>query len=58
MTRAMLVTVLHRLEGTPAASEAASFADVATGQWYTDAVAWADQSGIVTGYGDGRFGTR
>lgn len=57
MTRAMLVTVLHRLEGTPAASEAASFADVAAGQWYTDAVAWADQSGIVTGYGNGRFGT-
>lgn len=57
MTRAMLVTVLHRLEGSPAASEAVSFADVAAGQWYTDAVAWADQSGIVTGYGDGRFGT-
>ncbi len=57
MTRAMLVTVLYRLEGSPAVSGANPFADVEDGQWYTDAVVWANQNGIVTGYGDGLFGT-
>ncbi|MCI8284137.1 MAG: S-layer homology domain-containing protein [Firmicutes bacterium] len=54
-TRGMIVTILHRLEGTPA-SAAAAFPDVAAGQYYTDAVAWASANGIVTGYGSGRFG--
>ena len=54
-TRGMLVTVLHRMEGEPAASGRA-FPDVAAGQWYTNAVAWASANGIVTGYDDGRFG--
>ena len=57
MTRAMLVTVLHRLEGTPAAGAGSPFADVASGSWYTDAVAWASASGIVKGYDPGLFGT-
>ena len=57
MTRAMLVTVLHRLEGTPSPAAGSIFTDVPSGQWYTDAVAWADQNGVVTGYGGGRFGT-
>ncbi len=52
MTRSMLVTVLHRLEDTPAA-EAASFADVPAGQWYTTAVDWANAKGIVQGTGTG-----
>lgn len=54
-TRGMIVTILHRLEGTPA-SVGAAFPDVAAGQYYTDAVAWASANGIVTGYGSGRFG--
>lgn len=54
MTRAMLVTVLHRLAGTPASGQN-TFADVPPGQWYTDAVAWANASGIVTGTGAGSF---
>lgn len=54
MTRGMLATVLYRLEdaeggGTP------DFSDVAADQYYTEAVAWAAQQGIVTGFGDGRF---
>ncbi len=49
LNRAMLVTVLYRLAGSPAVAEAAKFADVAAGQWYTDAVAWAAANGIVTG---------
>lgn len=56
MTRAMLVTVLHRLRGAPDAASARSFADVPAGVWYTDAARWAAESGITSGYGDGRFG--
>jgi len=55
MTRAMLVTVLHRLEGGPVMYSKASFKDVPVGKYYTDAVAWASNVGIVTGYTDGTF---
>ena len=54
-TRAMIVTILHRLEGLPAAA-GEQYADVPGGQYYTDAVAWASENGIVNGYGNGRFG--
>ena len=57
MTRAMLVTVLYRLEGRPTVSGSAEYADVLPGQWYTDAVTWASQYRIVNGYGNGLFGT-
>lgn len=53
-TRAMVVTVLHRMEGTPTASSA-GFDDVAKNLWYTDAINWAQANGIVQGYGDGTF---
>ena len=55
-TRAMIVTILYRLEGSPAVSGTSPFDDVASGQWYTDAVIWANSNGIVKGYGDGNFG--
>ena len=48
-TRAMIVTILYRLEGEPAA-EAASFKDVEAGSWYEAAVNWAAANGIVNGY--------
>ena len=54
-TRAQLVTILYRLEGSPAAS-ANPFNDVARGSYYEKAVAWAAEHGIVNGYGDGLFG--
>lgn len=57
MTRAMLVTVLHRLEGTPKVEKVAAFSDVASRQWYSDAVAWANANGIVNGYTENTFGT-
>ena len=53
--RGMIVTVLYRLENEPTAS-AASFTDVASGAYYANAVAWASANGIVTGYGNGKFG--
>lgn len=56
MTRAMLVTVLYRMEGQPAVNGRSAFTDVQDGQWYTDAVVWATRKGVVNGYGDGRFG--
>ena len=57
MSRAMLVTVLHRMEGEPKpASEASVFEDVPEGTWYTEGVTWAAEMGIVEGYGDGNFG--
>ncbi len=56
MTRSMLVTVLWRMEGTPAAAAGSPFNDVESGKWYTDAVTWASSNGIVTGYGNGTFG--
>lgn len=56
LTRAMLVTILYRLDGSPAVSGGSGFSDVAEGAWYADAVAWASQNGIVDGYGGGLFG--
>ena len=53
MTRAMVVTVLYRLEGEPKAESAAPFGDVPAGKWYSDAVAWAASKGIVLGNGSG-----
>ena len=55
-TRAMIVTILYRLEGSPEVDSTASFADVPADEWYTDAVSWAAQEGIVNGYGNGNFG--
>jgi hypothetical protein len=57
MTRAMLVTVLYRLEGSPAATGGRSFMDVIEGQWYTSAVKWASENKLVEGYDTGLFGT-
>ncbi len=57
MTRAMLVTTLYRLEGEPFVAAENSFNDVAAGQWYTDAIIWASTNGIISGYGNGLFGT-
>jgi len=56
LTRAMMVTVLHRLAGKPAAASTASFADVPAGKWYTDAISWANSKGIVLGYNAATFG--
>lgn len=55
-TRAQLVTILWRLEGSPEATNTASFGDVADGAWYAKAVRWAEGSGVVKGYDNGNFG--
>ena len=54
--RAMIVTILWRLEGQPETDDATlSFTDVESGVWYTDAVNWATSKGIVKGYSDTVF---
>ncbi|MDR1539295.1 MAG: S-layer homology domain-containing protein [Clostridiales bacterium] len=55
LTRAMLAAILHRYEGL-AFSGSLPFSDVVEGKWYTQAISWASEAGIVHGYGDGRFG--
>ena len=55
-TRAMIVTILWRMEGSPATSYGMSFTDVPAGQWYTEAIRWAQSTGVVTGYDAKTFG--
>lgn len=54
LSRAMLVAVLHRLEGSPQAS-GGDFSDVSDGDWYAQAVNWAASVGVVNGFDDGTF---
>ncbi|MBQ8587422.1 MAG: S8 family serine peptidase [Oscillospiraceae bacterium] len=49
LSRAMVVTVLYREAGSPAVSEPSTFTDVPEGIWYSDAIAWAQDNGIVNG---------
>ncbi len=55
VTRAMMVTILWRMEGRPVVNYAMSFEDVAEGAWYTEAVRWAAANGIVNGVSETRF---
>ena len=55
-TRAMIVTVLWRLSGSPVVNYYMPFADVDQASWYAEAVRWAASCGIVTGYDNGNFG--
>ena len=55
MTRAMFVTVLYRMAGSPKVTGTGKFADVPADTWYTDAVTWASANGIVNGVSDTEF---
>ena len=52
LARAQLAVILYRLSGSPEVTYEDIFPDVPDGQWYTDAVIWAQEKGIVTGYSD------
>ena len=54
MTRAMVAQILYNLEGEPAVTGAASFAD-SSAHWAKTAIAWAQSNGVVNGYEDGAF---
>ncbi len=56
LTRAQLVTVLYRMEGSPAVTGDDDFSDTDSGKWYSSAVIWAARQGLVSGYGNGLFG--
>jgi hypothetical protein len=56
LTRSMMMQILYNAEGCPQVTENSLFTDVADDSWYSDAVTWAAENGIVKGYGDGRFG--
>ena len=55
-SRAMIVTTLYRLEGSPEVEYTGHYTDVADDLWYSDAIVWATNNGIVEGYGNGIFG--
>ncbi len=55
-TRAMIVSILYRLSGSPEVEYEAAFPDVPDGQWYSKAVIWGYQHGVVKGYDTGKFG--
>lgn len=56
LSRAQLAQILYNREGQPTTGSGGVFTDVAGDAWYSDAVTWANLSGIVEGYGNGRFG--
>ena len=56
-TRGMIVTILWRLENKPEAVDSSSFSDVAVGEYYANAVAWAEANGIVLGYDADTYGS-
>ena len=55
MTRGMLVTVLHRMAGVPTVSDKHGFTDIEDGKYYAEAVAWAQENGIISGTSDTTF---
>lgn len=56
LTRAMVVTMLYRIEGEPSVSYSGTFKDVTKNQWYTEAVEWAAKNNIVNGFDANTFG--
>ena len=54
-TRGMIVTILWRMENEPAAKHGCPFADVRRGSYYEQAIAWASENGIVTGFDASTF---
>lgn len=56
LSRAQFAVILHRMNGEPEVEYKATFPDVIDGTWYTDAVLWANEAGIIKGYEDGNFG--
>ena len=55
LTRAQMATVLYRMAGEPEGTIENPFTDVADGQWYTDAVVWAAETGITLGTSENTF---
>lgn len=56
LARAQFATIMYRKEGKPEVSYTNRFKDVSDGNWYTGAIMWASDAGVVTGYSNGNFG--
>lgn len=56
MTRGMVATVLYRMENSPKVEFKQKFSDVKKGLWFSDAITWASDQGIISGYQSGKFG--
>lgn len=56
MTRSMLATVLYRAAGSPAVNDTTSFVDAVSNAYYSNALVWASENNIISGYGNGVFG--
>ena len=56
MSRGMVATVLYRMAGAPNVTGKSKFSDVKDGLWYSKAITWAANSGIISGYQNGKFG--
>ena len=56
LTRSMFATVLYRMAGEPPVTFKKLFSDVDDGRWYSNAIVWANEQKIVSGYSDGRYG--
>ena len=56
LARAQFAVILHRMNGEPEVPYSARFHDVGEGLWYTDAILWAADTSVVTGYSNGNFG--
>jgi len=56
LTRAEFATTLYSMEEKPVVSYKNTFSDVPNGEWYTNSVLWANQIGVASGYGNGKFG--
>ena len=56
LTRAQFATVLYRIEGSPLVTGTDAFTDTPDDKWYSDAVLWVSQQGLIGGYGGGLFG--
>lgn len=56
LSRGMLTQILYNKEGQPAVTDNSTFTDVNPGAWYSVAVSWASEKGIVGGYSNGLFG--
>ena len=56
LARAQFAVILYRMNGEPPVEYTSKFEDVEEGLWYTDAILWASEQGVVTGYSNGNFG--
>ena len=54
-SRATITTIIYSLEGKPVGNGQNEFNDVKEGKWYSEAIAWGHENGIIFGYGDGTF---